>query len=397
MKILICCRANLPSKKTGWSKEKIMVGLMWEILTRLNRKNIEFDVLCFGDLGQPLNENYEGIKIRRVFDKKNIFGEIRTGIIISFLISLKLLTRKYDIFHIVGEPMWHAGGIFIAKLVRTPIVLTFLDPWYPLSKYEFSLKKHSLKQKIFYFFEVEILAKFLEMVYSTLSSKVTVVSDFIREYIIKRGIRKEKIDIIPNGVNIDLFNPEKYPHQFNYTLGYLGSLYSIRGIFKILDAFQIVKKQIPEAKLIYIGDGRDRVLLEHKIKEKGLENSIYITGRIPYPEVPGYLSKIDIGLIGWENEVMQGSSPLKLYEYLSMEKPVVGGKGGQIEEVLKNGYGIYVENLTPENISNAIIYLFKNPSMIKKIGKQGREYIKKYHSWDIIAERYYEIYKKILK
>ena len=238
MKNLICYRGNLPSKKTGWSKEKAMVGLMWEILTRLNRKNVELDVLCFGDLEQPLSENYEGIKIRRVFDKKNIFGEIRTGIIISFLSSLKLLKRRYDIFHIVGEPMWHAGGIFIAKLVRTPIVLTFLDPWYPLSKYEFSLKKHSLKQKIFYFFEVEILAKFLEKLFSLFASKIICISERLKIYLIKRGVDKEKIKVIPNGVNIELFNPEKYPHQFNYTLGYLGSIYSIHGIFKILNAFQ---------------------------------------------------------------------------------------------------------------------------------------------------------------
>ncbi len=396
MKVLVVYRGNLPSYGKEW-RGKSIVGLLWEILTKL-KKEISFEIICFGYPGQPVKEEIKGMRIRRVVDKKNIFGEFRTGFIISFLSMKILLQRKVDIFHIIGEPMWHAGGIFLAKILKIPVLLTFLDPWYPLSKYEFSLKKHSLKQKIFYFFEVEFLAKYLEKIYSLLSDKITVVSKYIKEHLGKRGINKNKIEIIPNGVNIHLFNPEKFPHRFNYTIGYLGSLYSIRGIFKILEAFEIVKKQIPQAKLLYIGDGRDRKKLEKEIERKNLSDSVDITGRIPYPEVPQYLSKIDIGFIGWDNiEVMQGSSPLKLFEYLAMEKAVVGGTGGQIEEVLNKGYGIHLEKLTPEKIAESIINLFKNPEKIKKMGELGRKYVLKNHSWDIISERYYKIYKELLK
>lgn len=399
MKVLVVYRGNLPSKKTGWEKKKMMLGFVWEILSRLPEKGITPYVICYGDKGQTLYENFNGVLIKRIENKKNPFGEIRTGFIISILSAVKLFTGKYDIFHIIGEPMWHAGGIFIARILKIPVLLTFLDPWYPLSKYEFSLKKHTLKQKIFYFFEVEILARLLEKIYSCISIKITCVSDYIKNYLIKkRGVEKRKIEIIPNGVNTELFNPEKYPHQFNYTVGYLGSLYSIRGIFKILDAFEIVKREITEAFLLYIGDGRDRRKLEEEIKRKKLENSVHITGRIPYPEVPEYLSKIDIGFIGWDNvDVMKGSSPLKLFEYLAMEKPVVGGTGGQIEDVLNKGCGIHLSELTPEKIAKEIIYLFGNPEKIKEMGEIGRKYVLENHSWDIIVEKYRKIYEEILK
>jgi len=398
MKVLIVYRGNLPSKKTGWEKKEMMLGFVWEILSRFPEKGVQPYVICYGNKGQISFENFNGVLIRRIYDKKNPLGELRTGFLISLLSILKIIKGKYDIFHIIGEPMWHAGGIFLAKILKIPVLLTFLDPWYPLSKYEFSLKKHSLRQKIFYFFEVEFLAKYLEKIYSLLSDRITVVSKYIKEHLGKRGINRNKIEIIPNGVNIHLFNPEKFPHRFNYTIGYLGSLYSIRGTFKILDAFEIVKEQIPQAKLLYIGDGRDRKKLEKEIERKNLSDSVDITGRIPYPEVPQYLSKIDIGFIGWDNiEVMQGSSPLKLFEYLAMEKAVVGGTGGQIEEVLNKGYGIHLEKLTPEKIAESIINLLKNPEKIKKMGDLGRKYVLENHSWDIISERYYKIYKELLK
>jgi len=398
MKVLIVYRGNLPSKKTGWEKKKMMLGFVWEILSRLPEKGVQPYVICYGNKGQISFEDFNGVLIRRIYDKKNSLGELRTGFLISFLSILKIIKNKYDIFHIIGEPMWHAGGIFLAKILRIPVLLTFLDPWYPLSKYEFSLKKHNLKQKLFYLFEVEFLSKYLEKIYSFLSDRITVVSKYIKEHLEKRGIYKNKIEVIPNGVNTQLFNPEKFSHQFNYTIGYLGSFYSIRGIFKILNAFEIVKKEIPHAELLYIGDGRDRKKLEKEIERKNLSGSVYITGRIPYPEVPQYLSRIDIGFIGWDNtEVMQGSSPLKLFEYLAMGKVVVGGIGGQIEEVLNKGCGIHLKKLTPEKIAENIINLFKNPKKIKKMGEIGRKYVVENHSWDIIAERYYEIYKELLK
>jgi len=142
MKVLIVYRGNLPSYGKEW-RGKSIVGLLWEILGNL-KDRISFEIICFGYSGQPVEEEFEGMRIRRVMDKKNIFGEFRTGFIVSFLSMKELLQKKVDIFHIVGEPMWHAGGIFLAKILRIPILLTFLDPWYPLSKYEFSLKDREI-------------------------------------------------------------------------------------------------------------------------------------------------------------------------------------------------------------------------------------------------------------
>jgi len=209
---------------------------------------------------------------------------------------------------------------------------------------------------------------------------------------------KRKICVVPNGANIDIFNPNaisNYKISKPYVV-FFGALAVWQGIDTLLEA--VNDFEWPDRlKLVIMGDGTER----QKIEKAVLRNSnlIYL-GKVPYKKVPGIIVNSIAGLSiqnNTDNRSSTGLSPLKLYETLSCGVPIiVTDFPGQADFASKYNCGLVIPPEDSKALVKAINYLYNNLEIRKEMGKRGYEAIKKEHSWDKRAEETDKILRQLL-
>lgn len=168
--------------------------------------------------------------------------------------------------------------------------------------------------------------------------RVTAITNFIKNYACHRETRKD-ITVIPDGVDTDLFDPEKVNDRKirkKYGIGedvnlcvYAGRIEKAAGALILLETVSKLSGE-EEIMFLIIGEGDPKIVEELK----KYENTIF-TGRIPKDEVPEHLASADIILVPFPSTIASNSiSPLKLFEALSMNVPVVASDVNGIREVV---------------------------------------------------------------
>lgn len=144
-----------------------------------------------------------------------------------------------------------------------------------------------------------------------------------------------------------------------------------RGLKLMVDVVERVKKQIPDVQLKLVGEtfGDEKRFLQTVIQEKKLEQNIVETGWQPYQEVPKHLTETAVGIITklpTTNNVI-GGPPIKYYNYTAAGLAVVDVDMPETTRLL-NHYknGISVRSRSAEDIADALIYLFKNKTILQQ-------------------------------
>jgi glycosyltransferase involved in cell wall biosynthesis len=248
------------------------------------------------------------------------------------------------------------------------------------------------------------IAKAIEKKVFTRADAIVVVSHFLKEEISKMGIAPEKIHIVPNAVNAAEFSldtanrdiVEKYGLENKVVLGFVGSFVKWHNFDFFLKTFEkVLKKSGKELRLMMVGDGPAKAEVEAQAKAYGVLDQVIFTGAVKHTAIPAYIKAMDICIIPHSNEYR---SPIKLFEYMAMAKPVVSPRVKPIEEVVTDkANGVLFE---PENLSalaDSIIYLLENKAVREQIGARARETILKQYLWSHNAAKVIDIYETINK
>ncbi len=214
-------------------------------------------------------------------------------------------------------------------------------------------------------------------------------------------IPEEKIAVIENGANIDLFRPvskEEARKQLNLLqdemyISFVGNFAPWQGIEYLIHAAQGVLSVFPQACFLMVGDGIMKEEWMALAEKLGVSRRFFFTGCVPYQDVHLYISASDVCVAPFRkgrNEKI-GLSPLKLYEYLACERPVVCSRIPNIEFLEQQNTGILVESENPEELAKAIIRLFCNKQLREEMGKNGRRYVMQNHSWEAIGKKVEEM------
>ncbi|MCD5383500.1 glycosyltransferase family 4 protein [candidate division WOR-3 bacterium] len=193
-----------------------------------------------------------------------------------------------------------------------------------------------------------------------------------------------RYEIIPNGVDIDRFNPGVEPlleFDKGFNILFIGRFEPRKGLKYLLRAFPKIKKEIPEARLIIVGSGIVNIPKQDDIVVK----------KFPPPSmIPRFYASSDIFCSPATGNESFG---IVLLEAMASGVPVVASSIPGYRSVVKEGEtGILVEKENPSSISQAIINLARDKKSMEEIGKKGREYACLF-SWDKIADRVEGVYK----
>lgn len=167
------------------------------------------------------------------------------------------------------------------------------------------------------------------------------VTRVLAGYVRDAGVSPQRIVVIPNGINRDHFAAapskeeakQKLGLEGKLVLGFTGFVRDWHGVDRVIH-WMTSSEAPPQALLLVVGDGPARGELERLAQILHLEERVRFTGVIDRHRVPEYVAAFDIAL---QPAVVPYASPLKLFEYLALGKPVIAPRQPNIEEILTDG------------------------------------------------------------
>ena len=213
------------------------------------------------------------------------------------------------------------------------------------------------------------------------------------------NIPEAKSEYIPNGVDIELFR--NYPCQQDreklhlegcFVLGYAGVLREWVDFEPVFEAVAELGNTHPDIRVLIVGEEgleRNRELA----RRCGVDDRVVFTGTVPYAQVPRYISCMDVGLIPRKpSSVAESMVPLKLFEYMACEKPVICTELGGIRKAVQDQV-LYASNR--EQYKQAIIKLYREEELRRKMGESGRRIAEKDYHWANLASRLEALLEKV--
>ena len=222
---------------------------------------------------------------------------------------------------------------------------------------------------------------------------IVVVSPFLKREIKARGIDGDKIYVVPNAADPGLFNPnlknvhlkaQYYIEEETVVVGFIGWFVDWHKIEGLIEAFSRVCKG-KNARLMIIGDGDLKDHYAETAEKFGVSDQLIMPGAIPYEDVPEYISIMDICVIPASN---QYRSPIKLFEYMVMEKPVLAPRLEPIEEVAEHMTHAYLfESDDVDSLTEGLRVLSEHALLRYTMGQKARMLILERHTWQKNARR----------
>ncbi|MDP7195152.1 MAG: glycosyltransferase family 4 protein [SAR202 cluster bacterium] len=218
----------------------------------------------------------------------------------------------------------------------------------------------------------------------------------------------KNVIVIPQGVDTNIMKnlPKDKELQKKYNINdndkvvmYLGSILSHSGLDVIFNDMEKILKEIPEFRLLVVGDGPDLERLKQQSKQLGIYEKIIFTGFVPYKEVPRFCSLADLCINPFR---MDGKyafndklTPVKFFDFLSCGKPVLATPlQGTLYDFPKESNTIIYESL--DLFTGKMIELLKNDSL-DEVGQRGREFVGKNFTWDSVTRRMLSEFDNMIK
>ncbi len=351
------------------------------------------------------NISVHAIPYVRYFGESNVFIKIISKV-------ANALRRMYRI------PRLFKGGhhnlIFVRDDVFDGLVAACLRKRYdvpfvfelsnPLEQ-EWAIYKAEAKRPKFLYHLAAWFNAFMQVRIMKKADIVLPTTEWFEDSLVKRGISRLKLMPYPNGVDVKSFIGkdgrdiiEKYHLNGCSVLLYIGTMDKARSLSLLLEAFARVSRDREEVRLLMVGDGNDKDSLERQAIGLGISDGVIFTGHVPQSAVPSFIAAADIAVSPVPPlNFYQVSSPIKLFEYMAMAKPVVANEEifEQKEVLAQSGGGIAVP-FSAEAFAGAIIELLNNREKAVEMGQRGQEWVLKNRSYEVLARRLEERFLKLL-
>lgn len=220
---------------------------------------------------------------------------------------------------------------------------------------------------------------------------IVAVSAEVKKYLGRWGFA-DKVEVIQNGVNHHRFAASPQPAipkiPGTFTVGFVGSLKPWHGLSHLVNAFAQCHQRVPQSRLLIVGDGPQRNILQADLEQRDLSQATRLTGAVSPSDIPTLLASMDVAVAPYPAHLDFYFSPLKVVEYMAAALPVVVSDIGQLSHLVTHGKTGWL--CPPGNevaLANALEQLWHSPELRQNLGQTGRQYILAHHTWKKVAER----------
>lgn len=320
------------------------------LFDELPKRGIEAEVLSFGEvrhLPKIIRHFVYFFKVlKRAKGVDVVYAQDPVSVGLPTMLANKFLRKRFFI-RIAGDYAWEQG-------VQRFGVKDDLDT--------FSLKNnYGLSVKFF---------KKIQFCVAKRANQIIVPSHYFKGVIVNWGIQPEKIKVIYNGIEINESNllagrQESKVHKVeSRVLLSVGRLVPWKGFRVLVEIMPDLLKEIPELKLVIVGDGPQKKELEYTIQELNLEDKVVLAGQLKREEVLEYMQKSNIFIL---NTSYEGFAHLLLEAANFMIPVITTNVGGNPELIENNEEGILIEPDNKEQIKGAVLKVLRDSEFREKI------------------------------
>ena len=292
---------------------------------------------------------------------------------------------------LVGLSAW-----WIARQKRVPFVFEVRDLW-PESLVAVGLgDSDSLLHRL--------LGRIAGFLYRH-CDQIVVVTPAFKDHLVRYWmIDPEKISIVENGVETDLFQPNDRVNLKRAELGadqkflvcYVGTLGWAHGLDTLIEAAAQLQVQEPMVQFLLVGEGADKARIQELARQRDLTNITFL-GQQPRERIPEFICASDACLVLLrKTDVFKTVIPTKMLEFMSCARPLILAVDGQARSIMENAQaGIYIEPENPGALADAILQLSAYRELSERLGRNGRNYIVENFSRKKTADVYLEVLKQV--
>jgi glycosyltransferase involved in cell wall biosynthesis len=244
------------------------------------------------------------------------------------------------------------------------------------------------------------LSTWLEEACYRRARRIVGVTQGIVDRLLARGIGHEKLALIPNGANTEIYAPRKPNVILRHELGlgekdfvviYTGLLGLIHGLETVLEAAEYLKAE-PEIRFVLVGDGPRKRALKQMAQEMSLANVVFHDA-VPELDLPQYIALADVGLhVQRRLEISKMALPVKMFSYMACQKPVVLAVEGEAAELVRtSNSGLVTQPEDSRALAEAILTLKADPERCDELGRNGRELVVQRFSRQVQARQLAEL------
>jgi len=298
------------------------------------------------------------------------------------LLLLRKILKNADLIINFDNIIWNQKLIKVLSKKRVPMV-------FDISDYTPAFAKDPAFRSVITPL-IEVIMKQSFNVSIKESSFITTASKGLADY--ARELRRDdKVTIIPNGTDINVFKPLKDILSDGVVrLGFVGAMRWWVGLEKVIMALPLLVRKI-NCKLILLGGGSERSKYERLAEKLGVKEHIEFYKPVQYEKVPLFINKMDVCLLFFKKIYLtHTASPLKLFDYLACKRPVLSARLHEVKRLFGNL--VYYADSTKEIIEK-ILEIVDDPSDAKERAEKCYRIVRERHDWKKLSEKFLNIIK----
>ncbi len=295
------------------------------------------------------------------------------------------LERKPDVVFASSTPLTIGiAGLATARLKRVPFVFEIRDLWPAVPVQLGALRRKPVVRS----------AEWLERRLYAGAERIVVLSEGAQQDLERRGVPSEKLALIPNAADLDVFRPGVVDESFRARHGledrfvalYAGAMGRANGLDQLVDAAEKLRES--RVTIVALGDGGERPRLERRVRELRLDN-LRLLPPVAKDELAGIVGAADVTLtIFAPYPVLETNSPNKFFDSLAAGKPVVVNLDGWLRRLVEeNDAGAWVPAGEPAALAETLAELAADPGGVERMGRNARALAEREFSRDLMAER----------
>jgi len=306
-----------------------------------------------------------------------------------------IFQKRHDIVFATSTPLSIGFPGFAISLTRgTPFVFEVRDLW-PRAPVELGVIRNTLLIKVFESFE-KLLYRF--------ATQIVTLSPGMKKGILETGVPAEKITLVPNAADLDLFKGLGTKATLRKSLniekeflavyaGAVGVANDLTYIVKMAKAMDVQTRR--KIGFVIIGEGNDLENVKQRAKEYEIDNISFIKP-VARKDIAKYMAAADLGLTLFKDlPILATNSPNKFFDYLAAGLPCAVNSHGWTRKLIeKADAGLYLPPDDPAKGAKRIVSLFKNETTRIKKGKNAKKLAIKSFSRGLLLDRLLDSFKK---
>lgn len=297
-----------------------------------------------------------------------------SSFLFSACISGSFLKRPDVVIATSPQLLVGLAGWYLGKIKRAPFIFEVRDLW-PESITASGVGSGESGM-------IRILQSIANFLYRKAQKIVVVTPAFKDDLVEKQQLSPEKISIITNGVETELFSPQGEGDFFGaeyadrFIVSYIGTMGMAHALESVVETAALLAEELPQVSFFLVGAGAEQENLRALIAQRRLGN-IHLLPSQPRELIPRLIRSTDVSLVHLRRtEVFKTVIPSKMLEFMSCASPLILGVDGQARRILEQAdSGIYVEPENPAAMAAAITALYHDPQRRSRLGENGRRFI----------------------